>query len=547
MGQNHSATENSSQPLKNLKIQFEITTYNLAMVDRNTTVSGLVKILNNEFPGLDFPIVSLKTVKGIEILDYWLSLPERKLTPLQPDEELIPVFYSPVPLKIGLSTFEVIKVIGKGTYATVTQVRKKDTGIIYAMKSTNKESFVQNGLISHLLTEKEILSSVNSPFIAKMHWSFQTSHKVHFILDFYPGGEFFYHLRKIRHFTEVQSKFYFAEILLGIKALHKKEFAYRDLKPENIVIDIDGHIRLTDFGLSRQGIDEISMSFCGSPEYMCPEMLKGNGHNKMVDFYCLGTILYEMLTEFPPFYNRNIAKMYESILNQELSLPEYLSFEAKSILGQLLDKDPMTRLGANGVEEIMEHPWCKDIPWSDIKKKKTIPPFFPSLHSTNFDVGLTSLNVNTLEFSDTEAENDDFRGIDYNLITKSDCISKQYFENTTKSKISHSRFSLGSRLSNSRDSLNRSPETISPFSTRVSPMLSPLNSLNSSYISEKNFTFIEARKKELQKTSPNTLMVPQEDLQVFSKNSFENVKEERKSLVNTLRISLQALISKIKD
>ena len=175
-------------------------------------------------------------------------------------------------------------------------------------------------------------------------------------MDYYPGGELFFHLRAKKRFTEAQAQFYFAEILLGLDYLHSKKIAYRDLKPENIVIDIDGHVRLTDFGLSKMDMYGVSNSFCGSPEYMSPEMLKGCGHSKMVDLYCLGALLFEMLTGFPPFYDRDKNRMYSKILNDRIIIPEYISHNSKDLLYKLLDKNPDTLIGsASGISEIMQH------------------------------------------------------------------------------------------------------------------------------------------------------------------------------------------------
>ena len=178
-------------------------------------------------------------------------------------------------------------------------------------------------------------------------------------MDFCPGGELFFHLHNLGRLTEDQTKFYFCEILLAIEFLHSLNIVYRDLKPENVLLDIDGHVRITDFGLSKEGIDKNgrSYSFCGSPEYMSPEMLKALGHGREVDFYSIGALLFEMLTGLPPFYDSNRSKMYLKILNEDLDLPPYLSRNVKNLLLGLLEKDPTARLGfQHGIEEIKSHP-----------------------------------------------------------------------------------------------------------------------------------------------------------------------------------------------
>jgi serum/glucocorticoid-regulated kinase 2 len=159
--------------------------------------------------------------------------------------------------------------------------------------------------------------------LIKLHWAFQSPDELFFVMDVCTGGELFYHLSKLKRLSEHAAKFYFAEILLGLEHLHSLNIVYRDIKPENILLDIDGHIRIADFGLSKI-IPHLhkSYSFCGSPEYMSPEMLACVGHDKRLDIYCLGALLFEMLTGLPPFYSRDDTQgMYERIMNEEVILP----------------------------------------------------------------------------------------------------------------------------------------------------------------------------------------------------------------------------------
>jgi len=182
------------------------------------------------------------------------------------------------------------------------------------------------------------------------------------ILEFCSGGEIFFHMNKVQRFSEKVSKFYFCEILLAIEYLHLNDIFYRDLKPENILLDHDGHIKLADFGISRINFSERdrSTSFCGSPEYMNPEMLRhGRVHGRAVDFYALGALLFEMLTGLPPFFSENRDEMYRKILHSEVEFSRYLSGNAKSLLKGLLNKDPDHRLGSRkGIQEIKDHPFC---------------------------------------------------------------------------------------------------------------------------------------------------------------------------------------------
>lgn len=187
-------------------------------------------------------------------------------------------------------------------------------------------------------------------------------------------------------FTEDQARFYFCEILLAIEHLHKERIIFRDLKPENTLIDLDGHIKLIDFGLATFDRGSMQTSFCGSHEYLSPEMIRRKGYNKCVDFYSLGSFLYEMITGLPPFWDSNREKLYEKILSQELVVPKYMSSALNSLLRGLLRKDPSLRLGSIfGVKEIKEHPWLEGVNWENVKNKKIQPPFRPNSTRSNFE------------------------------------------------------------------------------------------------------------------------------------------------------------------
>lgn len=206
----------------------------------------------------------------------------------------------------------------------------------------------------------------------------------------------FYHLQQKGRFPEFLAKFYFAEILLGIEYLHSKKIVYRDLKPENVLIDVDGHIKLADFGLSKIfKPQERSFSYCGSPEYMCPEILKREGHNHMVDYYTMGALLYEMLTGLPPFYTNNKSEMTKRILESELTYPSNLNPVVVNLIARLLERNPQKRLGSQrGMEEIKAHEWCRDVEWDIVQQKRLTPLWKPRLDQSNFDPEFTQLPLN---------------------------------------------------------------------------------------------------------------------------------------------------------
>ena len=208
------------------------------------------------------------------------------------------------------------------------------------------------------------------------------------VLDFCPGGELFYHLSKIGKLDEDIAKFYFWEVLLALEYLHTNGIIYRDLKPENILIDKDGHVMLTDFGLSKTGFKKhtLSYSFWGSPEYMSPEMLDETGHGFSMDIYALGALLFEFLTGLPPHYSQNRDVLFHNILHEDLEIPNYLSYEAKDLLQKLLAKDPFERLGTmNGISEIKKHMFWSSIDFRTLAEKRYKPPFIPDLYESYFD------------------------------------------------------------------------------------------------------------------------------------------------------------------
>ncbi|XP_042715020.1 ribosomal protein S6 kinase alpha-3 isoform X5 [Chrysemys picta bellii] len=230
--------------------------------------------------------------------------------------------------------------------------------------------------------ERDILVEVNHPFIVKLHYAFQTEGKLYLILDFLRGGDLFTRLSKEVMFTEEDVKFYLAELALALDHLHSLGIIYRDLKPENILLDEEGHIKLTDFGLSKESIDheKKAYSFCGTVEYMAPEVVNRRGHTQSADWWSFGVLMFEMLTGTLPFQGKDRKETMTMILKAKLGMPQFLSPEAQSLLRMLFKRNPANRLGAgpDGVEEIKRHFFFSTIDWNKLYRREIHPPFKPA-------------------------------------------------------------------------------------------------------------------------------------------------------------------------
>uniref|UniRef100_A0A3P8UIG6 non-specific serine/threonine protein kinase n=1 Tax=Cynoglossus semilaevis TaxID=244447 RepID=A0A3P8UIG6_CYNSE len=298
--------------------------------------------------------------------------------------------------------FHLLRVLGKGGYGKVFQVRKvagAASGTIFAMKVLKKAMIVRNAKdTAHTKAERNILEEVKHPFIVDLIYAFQTGGKLYLILEYLSGGELFMQLEREGIFMEDTACFYLAEISMALGHLHQKGIIYRDLKPENIMLNSQGHVKLTDFGLCKESIHDgtVTHTFCGTIEYMAPEILMRSGHNRAVDWWSLGALMYDMLTGAPPFTGENRKKTIDKILKCKLNLPPYLTQEARDLLKRLLKRNASSRLGAGvgDASEVQTHPFFRHINWEDLLARKVEPPFKPFLQSaedvSQFDSKFTS-------------------------------------------------------------------------------------------------------------------------------------------------------------
>jgi serine/threonine protein kinase len=257
------------------------------------------------------------------------------------------------------------------------------------MKVLPKAVVAQRNQVEHTQAERAILESVVHPYIIRLKYAFQTATKLFLVLPYLKGGEVFFHLRAMKQFPENLARFYVAELALALGHLHAVGIVYRDIKPENILLDSDGHVKLTDFGLAKvlSSPSDCTNTFCGTPEYLAPEMIEGRPYDKGVDWWGLGVLLWEFLTGLPPFYAQNVQRMYDLIRMQQLVFPPHFSKDARSLLSRLLERDPNKRLGnapGEDLEAIQSHPFFSGIDWDALAFREVEPPWKPSnLTDTN--------------------------------------------------------------------------------------------------------------------------------------------------------------------
>ncbi|KAJ3007479.1 hypothetical protein HKX48_009104 [Thoreauomyces humboldtii] len=269
---------------------------------------------------------------------------------------------------------------GTGTFGRVYLTRFKDTNQYYAMKVLKKVEVVRLKQVEHINSEKQILSQVNFPFIVNMLCTFQDEVNLYMLLEYVVGGELFSHLRRAGKFSNDQTRFYAAEIVVSIEHLHNLDIIYRDLKPENLLLDYQGHIKITDFGFAKK-VEDRTWTLCGTPEYLAPEIIQSKGHGKPVDWWALGILIFEMLAGYPPFFDDNPFGIYEKILSGRFVFPEGFDMHAKDLIRKLLTSDRTKRLGnlKGGASDIRNHKWFKGVDWDQLMRKNAPVPITPQI------------------------------------------------------------------------------------------------------------------------------------------------------------------------
>ncbi|KAJ6233772.1 non-specific serine/threonine protein kinase [Anaeramoeba flamelloides] len=370
--------------------------------------------------------------------------------------------------KLRAADFEILKIIGKGAFGIVSLAREKSTGDVYAMKILNKQKMIKQEQVDHARTERDLMVTIDNPWIVTLYYSFQDENYLYLIMDYIAGGDMMTYLIKREILSEEETKFYIAETLIAVSNVHKMGFIHRDLKPDNLLLDKDGHIVLTDFGLSKayknirkemEKQKEIQMpkkrkhknsmvnkqlrnkswkerrklaySTVGTADYIAIEIFWRKGYSETCDWWSLGVIMFEMIFGFPPFTSESRRETFQMILNWEdyLAFPEDInaSDEAKDLILKLICA-PKDRLGENGVEEIKNHPFFNDIDWDLVEKRKMEPLYIPEVsgitdtrHFEDFEDEFSSDSEDSLISEEDQKqieEKDQFVGYTYKRVNR---------------------------------------------------------------------------------------------------------------------------------
>ena len=293
----------------------------------------------------------------------------------------------PINIKVSFDDFQPLKLLGRGSFGEVLLVRLKANKKVYAMKILDKKVLKIKKQQNHTKTERDLMVKINSPFIVNIKSAFQDENNLYLVSEFMQGGDMFFHMHdgSIVTFNNEKTKFYMIELVLGLEFLHKNNMVYRDLKPENILLDSRGHIKLTDFGLSKilEDEDDKAYTICGTPQYLAPEVLLKQGYDKAVDWWSLGCVMYEMLVGRLPFPIKRGVRLSMKLYEKKIEYPKGVHKDAKDLINKLLIVDPDLRLGGgiDGSEKVKNHPYFKGVDWSLAKAKKLKPPFIPKLKS----------------------------------------------------------------------------------------------------------------------------------------------------------------------
>uniref|UniRef100_A0A8C1XGU0 Protein kinase C n=1 Tax=Cyprinus carpio TaxID=7962 RepID=A0A8C1XGU0_CYPCA len=292
--------------------------------------------------------------------------------------------------KFNLDNFTLHKMLGKGSFGKVFLAELKGTGQFFAVKALKKDVVLMDDDVECTMVERRVLSLAwEHPFLTHLYCTFQTKENLFFVMEYLNGGDLMFHIQTCHRFDLPRSTFYAAEIVCGLQFLHSKGIVYRDLKLDNILLDIDGHIKIADFGMCKENMfgEARTCTFCGTPDYIAPEILLGQKYGTSVDWWSFGVLLYEMLIGQSPFHGHDEEELFQSIRTDDPCYPRWVTRDTNDILVKLFVREPERRLGVKG--NIRQHAFFKDIDWNALEKRQVEPPFRPTVKSagdcSNFD------------------------------------------------------------------------------------------------------------------------------------------------------------------
>jgi len=307
---------------------------------------------------------------------------------------------------LSVNNFVFHYVIGRGGFGKVWKVEKKNAKLPYAMKEMSKARVISKKSVSSVMNERQLLSVLTHPFLVNMRYAFQDRENLYLIMDLLTGGDLRYHISRKRRFTEEQTKFFVASIVIGYEYIHNQGIIHRDIKPENLVFEKNGYLRVTDFGIARMWRPDNSADTSGTPGYMAPEVMCRQNHGVAVDYYALGVIAYECMIGKRPYLGKNRKEIRDQILAKQVQIkrneiPEGWSLEAADFVNRLIQRKPMNRLGLEGPSEVKSHPWLQNFPWDKLYNKELIAPFIPNEEELEMKQSMGSPNMN---FDDEDSD-----------------------------------------------------------------------------------------------------------------------------------------------
>ena len=433
--------------------------------------------------------------------------------------------------------FEFLHIIGRGGFGKVWKVKLKKTNEYFALKEMSKTKIIDRRSEASIMSEKTLLSKLNNPFIVNMYFAFQDYLNLYLVMDLLSGGDLRYQLGKKKKFTEKETKFFISNIILALEYIHCKNIIHRDIKPENLVLELNGYLRITDFGVAKINENDNSHETSGTPGYMAPEVILVQNHSFPSDFFALGVIGYEFMLGYRPYLGRSRKEIKELIIHKQARLnegdiPFSWSLDAADFINKLLQKKPNKRLGYNGIKEIKSHIWMRDINWNALKRKELVAPFIPYSNRENFDKMYCEKNEDlgraTLarykEYTESELFMDAFNGYTYADISY---LKKIIKTKKNKEEINKTNIYNNNELKNEE---NNKEILIKTPSTKMR---------------KNNSVFIDDKKSKLSKNNKKLNNSNSQKYLNFGINLFKISKDSRNKKINFIDINRKELLKKI--